>query len=250
MYFSLLLAYRLWLSETEGRIYHGTLDTPGSGKFPYHVQLGYRTYRQGHLYISVFCGGTLLTLRYNNIIFFQDKLELHIKRSFITAAHCGLLRNFTSQTVTDRRLEHNAEVHVFAGMYDRTIKEHSQQFSRVAVMKYHPAFWNVTSRRPIRIKRKCVFTIFITYGISCSLDKDDLAIGTMIRSFLKTPHVARIDTIYEVKTTDPSYMRTLEVNQQYEMFLAGMGLTNQSLLSGIVFLVIIIFKYYKCFSLA
>ncbi len=84
------------------------------------------------------------------------------------------------------------------------------------------------------------FYFFITYIIMefhVPIDKDDLAIGTMIRSFLKTPHVARIDTIYEVKTTNPSYMRTLEVNQ-YEMFLAGMGLTNQSLPSGIVFLVI------------
>ncbi len=69
MCFSLLLAYCIWWSGMEGRIYHGTLDQPGSGKFPYHVQLGYRTYRQGHLYISIFCGGTLLTLRYNNIFY-------------------------------------------------------------------------------------------------------------------------------------------------------------------------------------
>ncbi len=47
-----------------GRIYHGTLDQIGSGKFPYHVQLGYGRVRNGSLRISIFCGGTLLTLRY------------------------------------------------------------------------------------------------------------------------------------------------------------------------------------------
>ncbi len=62
---TLLLAFCLEKPNlAEERIYHGTLDPPGSGKFPYHVQLGYRVLRGGDVIILIFCGGTLLTLRY------------------------------------------------------------------------------------------------------------------------------------------------------------------------------------------
>ncbi len=147
----------------EGRIYHGTLDPPGSGKFPYHVQLGYRAVREGDVIILIFCGGTLLTLRY-----LLKKLNLHYVyipqiRSFITAAHCGLKRNLTSQTITDKRLEHDQAIHIFAGMYNKLDQENSQQFSRIAVMKYHPGFRNLTTMESLSM-----LTLKIYGKMNCS----------------------------------------------------------------------------------
>ncbi len=95
-------------------------------------------------YFNLLRGNSVDTKVYffnKNFIFYLYVSKI---RSFITAAHCGLKRNLTSQTITDKRLEHNQAVHIFAGMYNKLVKENSQQFSRVAVMKYHPGYRNFT----------------------------------------------------------------------------------------------------------
>ncbi len=84
VYTALLLPFvPRWL-EGDTRIYHGTLDEPGSGKFPYHVQLGYRNVRGGKVFIAFLCGGTLITLRYYYLMFFKIILFIALQKDL----HC------------------------------------------------------------------------------------------------------------------------------------------------------------------
>ena len=69
------------------------------------------------------------------------------KRAFVTAAHCGLVKNHSTGTVTNKDLEEDkANAFVFAGMY-RKCPSRSCQLSRIAAMRYHPGYANFTRNR-------------------------------------------------------------------------------------------------------
>ena len=72
------------------------------------------------------------------------------------------------------------------------------------------------------------------YLILCAQGRYDIAIGTMVKTLNKTRDVARVDSVYEVKTTNPRFLRTLAFNQAEDayLFLAGMGSSNESFSYG------------------
>ncbi len=53
----------------------------------------------------------------------------------------------------------------------------------------------------------------------------------MVKTLKKTRDVAQINSVYEVKTTNPRFLKTLALNHA-DLFLAGMGNSNESLRYG------------------
>ncbi len=101
-----------------------------------------------------------------------------------------------------------------------------------AFMKAKKAKWEIGI---LQREINCYFVVvLVSPRCSSFIGKYDVAIGTMVKSFTHTRDVARVNTLYKVKTTNPQYMAILLSNGANDglLFLAAMGFANNSLLSG------------------